>query len=226
MGSPVVQDDFPELASTADVCTRLSQLLTLWTRFGTFLGWLLDSNGELSDSVLSGIGDRTVPVGTILMYASHTPPSDKWMTCTGQAISRATFSDLFNRIGTTYGTGDGSTTFNLPDFRDRFPVGTGNSYNPNGNGGASTVTLNLEHFHGIGRTHANQNANFPVRNWSLSETGSTSSTTISGDGVENDGTASLLNGDLASTTEITSLKAVPVATLPPYRAVPFMIKVK
>ena len=71
MGSPVVQDDFPELASTADVCTRLSQLLTLWTRFGSFLGWLLDSNGNLSDDVLEGIADRTVPVGTGSSYAPN-----------------------------------------------------------------------------------------------------------------------------------------------------------
>ena len=226
MGSPVVSDDFPALSSTADVCTRLSQLLTLWERFGDFLGWLLNSDGEISDTVLEGVADRTVPIGAILMYASHTPPSDKWLTCTGQAVSRATYADLFNRIGTTYGVGDGSSTFNLPDFRDRFPVGTGSSYNPGSNGGAASVTLNLEHFHGIGRTHGNQNANFPVRNWSLADTGSTSSTTISGDDVENDGTASLTNGDLATTTEINSLEAVNVATLPPFRAVPFIIKVK
>ena len=225
MGSPVVSDDFPPLSSTADVCTRLSQLLTLWTRFGSFLGWLLNSDGNLSDAVLEGISDRTLPVGAVIMYGSHTPPSNKWMTCTGQAISRTTYSDLFSRIGTTYGVGDNSTTFNLPDFRDRVPIGSGSAYNPNAQGGAASVALNLKHFHGIGKTHANQNANFPVRNWSLADPGSTSSTTISGDGVENDGAAQLTSGDLATTTEITDLSAVNVATLPPYRGIPFMIKV-
>lgn len=46
-----------------------------------------------------------------------------WLPCDGAAISRTTYSALFNVIGTQYGSGDGSTTFNLPDVRDRFPVG-------------------------------------------------------------------------------------------------------
>ena len=59
---------------------------------------------------------------------------------------------MFAVIGTTYGAGDGSTTFNLPDLRDRFPVGAGSSYALNGKGGANTVTLTTSyipaHTHG------------------------------------------------------------------------------
>jgi len=226
MGSPVVQDDFPALASTADVCTRLSQLLTLWTRFGSFLGWLLNSDGDISDAVLEGVSDRTVPVGTVLMYASHSPPSDKWMTCGGQAISRATYSDLFSRIGTTYGIGDGSTTFNLPDLRDRFPVGSGSTYSPGGKGGAASVTANLEHSHGVGKSQTNDNLNLVSRGWSMTDTGSTASVSISGDDVENTGTAALTSGDISTTNEIPSLKSTTIATLPPYMALAFLIKVK
>ena len=48
-----------------------------------------------------------------------------WTLCQGQAISRSTFGSLFTVIGTTYGAGDGSTTFNLPDLRGRVPMGAG-----------------------------------------------------------------------------------------------------
>ena len=43
----------------------------------------------------------------------------KWLECDGRAVSRTTYATLFAAIGTTYGAGDGSTTFNLPDFADR-----------------------------------------------------------------------------------------------------------
>lgn len=226
MGSPVVQDDFPELSSTADVCTRLSQLLTLWTRFGTFLGWLLNSDGEISDDVLGGISDRTLPVGAVIMYGSHSPPSDKWMVCAGQAISRTTYQDLFNRIGTSFGVGDDSTTFNLPDLRNRSPVGAGGTYTAGTTGGAESVKVDLSHFHGVGKAQTNDNLNLVSRGWSLADTGATSSVSISGDDVENTGTAALTSGDIATTTEIQSLKDTTIPTLSPFQAIPFIIKVK
>jgi microcystin-dependent protein len=58
------------------------------------------------------------PVGTIVSYGGSSAPS-KWLFCQGQVISRTTYSALFTAIGTTYGIGDGSTTFNLPDCRGR-----------------------------------------------------------------------------------------------------------
>lgn len=58
------------------------------------------------------------PVGALMPYAGATAPAG-WLLCYGQAVSRTTYSDLYTAIGTTYGTGDGSTTFNLPDLRGR-----------------------------------------------------------------------------------------------------------
>lgn len=55
----------------------------------------------------------------IAYFASSTPPSG-WLKCDGSAVSRTTYSDLFAIVGTTYGSGDGSTTFNLPDLRGTF----------------------------------------------------------------------------------------------------------
>lgn len=62
--------------------------------------------------------------GIIQMYAGSTPPSG-WLVCDGSAISRSTYPELYSVIGTTYGAGDGTSTFNLPDFRGRVGVGTG-----------------------------------------------------------------------------------------------------
>lgn len=89
--------------------------------------------------------------GAIQMFAGSSAP-EGWLLCRGQAVSREDYSALFAVIGTTYGAGDGSMTFNLPDLRDRFPVGAGSSYAINGKGGANTVTLTTSqipaHTHG------------------------------------------------------------------------------
>lgn len=62
------------------------------------------------------------PIGTILIYSGTTAPT-YWLFCYGQAISRTTYAELYAVIGTTYGSGDGSTTFNVPDIRGRVVAG-------------------------------------------------------------------------------------------------------
>jgi microcystin-dependent protein len=64
----------------------------------------------------------TIPSGAMLDFGGTSSPSG-WFMCDGSAISRTTYSALFAAIGTAYGTGDGSTTFNLPDYRGRVSVG-------------------------------------------------------------------------------------------------------
>jgi microcystin-dependent protein len=66
-----------------------------------------------------------VPVGVVIPFAGSAAPTD-WLLCAGQAVSRTTFSALWDVIGTTYGAGDGSTTFNLPDLRGRVAAGKDN----------------------------------------------------------------------------------------------------
>lgn len=65
---------------------------------------------------------RMLPLGTILMYGGVTAPT-YFLVCDGSAVSRTTYATLFAAIGTRYGIGDGSTTFNLPDNRGLFPRG-------------------------------------------------------------------------------------------------------
>ena len=65
-----------------------------------------------------------IPAGTIIMTGASSAPTG-YLLCDGSQISRSTYASLFAAIGTAYGTGDGSSTFDLPDLRDRFPLGKG-----------------------------------------------------------------------------------------------------
>lgn len=65
------------------------------------------------------------PIGTIIMYANATAPTN-YLICNGDAVSRTTYSALFAVTGTTFGIGNGTTTFNLPDYRAVSPKGVGN----------------------------------------------------------------------------------------------------
>jgi microcystin-dependent protein len=67
-------------------------------------------------------GSSATPAGTIALWAADLPPAN-WLICDGSAVSRATYASLFNAIGTKYGVGDGSTTFNLPNLKGRAPFG-------------------------------------------------------------------------------------------------------
>jgi len=69
--------------------------------------------------------DNVAPPGVVLPYAGASAPTG-WLLCYGQAVSRTTYADLFTAISTTYGAGDGSTTFNVPDLRGRVPAGKDN----------------------------------------------------------------------------------------------------
>ena len=80
-------------------------------------------------------------VGAIKPWTKATAP-DGYLLCDGSAVSRSTFADLFAVVSTTYGSGDGSTTFNVPNLQGKMPQGfDGNTYNLAGTGGANTVTV-------------------------------------------------------------------------------------
>jgi len=86
------------------------------------------------------------PPGSIFQYAGSVSPTG-YFICDGSAISRNDYEALFLIIGTIYGSGDGSTTFNLPNLKGKFPVGYDSSQtefdNLNESGGAKTHTLTI-----------------------------------------------------------------------------------
>jgi microcystin-dependent protein len=85
----------------------------------------------------------TAKIGQIIAYAGTNEPTG-WLKCDGRAVLRNKYPDLFAVIGTTYGSGDGSTTFNLPDLTERFPVGSGTNYAVGSTGGEKTHTLTID----------------------------------------------------------------------------------
>lgn len=74
---------------------------------------------------INDIITNLIPQGTVVPFAGSTAPSN-WLICDGRAVSRTTYSALFNAIGILYGAGNGSTTFNLPDLRGRTIAGLDN----------------------------------------------------------------------------------------------------
>ena len=88
-------------------------------------GLLVAVSAHGASGVNSNVGGgRFAPVATVLSYAGSTAPAG-WLLCNGAAVSRTTYAGLFSVIGTTYGAGDGSTTFNVPDARGRSIIGAG-----------------------------------------------------------------------------------------------------
>lgn len=83
--------------------------------------------GSVPVSRLTGTDEITVPVGTVITVAHNKQVAGRFLRANGTAVSRTAYADLFAAIGTTYGAGDGNTTFNLPDTRDEFPRFSGDS---------------------------------------------------------------------------------------------------
>jgi len=127
------------------------------------------------------------PTGAVIPFAGSSAPTG-WLLCYGQAVSRATYSALFGVISTTYGAGDGSTTFNIPDCRGRVSAGQDNMGGSAANrltsggsgingvslgasGGAETVALSTanlaSHTHGITDPTHSHSVNDPTHSHSL-----------------------------------------------------------
>jgi len=89
-------------------------------------------------------GELAFPTGSMFPYAGASAPAATvggvaaWLLCDGTAVSRTTYAALFALIGSTYGAGNGSTTFNVPDLRGRIPIGAGTGAQ---NGGSGTGAI-------------------------------------------------------------------------------------
>lgn len=173
-------------------------------------GNVLTSNG----SAWVSSAPTYVPTGAMLMWGTASAPTG-YLLCNGATVSRSTYSALFAVIGTAYGAGDGSTTFTLPDFRDRFPVGAGTTYSANSTGGSKDAIV-VSHTHTAtdsGHQHA--------------VTGNVAGTadlgTASGGNVYSPTSANTGFG-YANITVSTTGSSGTNANLPPYLGVYFIIK--
>jgi microcystin-dependent protein len=128
-----------DLLSTA---ISAKTLVTPTTLDHILVGDESDSN-NLKKVILQGVLDLFVPVGTVVPYAGTTEPSG-WVFAYGQAVSRTvTYDRLFAVISTTYGVGDGSTTFNVPDLRGRVVAGQDDMGGSSANRLVGTLTGSL-----------------------------------------------------------------------------------
>lgn len=155
--------------------------------------YFTDENDQFShflELLWNGLLGMQIPIGTITMKAGITVP-EKWLECLGQAVSRTTYAALFANIGLTYGTGDNSTTFNIPNLSGRVPMGRGyNESDPHRQAGqklgASAHTLALtempNHSH-TGVVHNNLGTSAAFARGNAASAGGTGTTSAVGGGL-------------------------------------------
>jgi microcystin-dependent protein len=107
-------------------------------------GSTLTSSGAAIDAAVAA----PVPAGAVMAFAMNTAPTG-WLAADGSAVSRTTYAALFAAIGTTYGAGDGTTTFNVPELRGEFIRGLDNSrgVDPSRTLGSAQAAAMLNHIH-------------------------------------------------------------------------------
>ena len=159
-----------------------------------------------------GGGDNT-PIGTIFAYGGATAPNG-YLLANGQEVSRNEYVDLFNVYGTIYGVGDGSTTFNVPDYRDKIPVG---------------LNVNTSYFNSLGKTggeatHTLTINEMPTHSHNAKTYGSDSisTTAYNGSYYQAYEKANLVNWESAGTTEVGGSQ--PHNNLQPYIVQNYIIK--
>ncbi len=131
--------------------------------------WTIDKIGA------GGSSGGGTPTGTILAYASNGALPDGYLSCDGSAVSRTTYADLFSAIGTTWGSGDGSTTFNLPNLNGYWLKGSSTA--------GSSVSAGLPNITGsISNTFPNRVWIVGTTSGALSATTATRTHLVSGQG--------------------------------------------
>lgn len=127
--TPPNGDNSKKLATTAFVTAKAGNYLPLsgGTLTGDVLG-VTPPNGDNSKKLantefIQALASILVPTGCVQAFAGNTTPQG-WLLCDGSAVSRKDYAALYAVIGTTYGAGDGSTTFNLPNLTDKFIQGS------------------------------------------------------------------------------------------------------
>ena len=113
-------------------------------------GW-----GTLVNENFDKIDVASSVTGSVQLFAGSSAPNG-WLICNGQAVSRTTYAALYAVIGTTYGAGDGSTTFNLPNLVNKTVRGSNSLGKTGGSDTATLTTANLPaHTHGVGTLATN-----------------------------------------------------------------------
>ena len=177
----------------------------------------------------------TTPIGSSTIFFGVVDPSPKWLICNGRALSRVTYAALWEALGYP-NTGDGATTFNLPNMEGRFPLGSSTAYPFGGIGGSSDTTLSIANLpaHGHDMSHGHN----------ISDPGHTHGIFVNrNDGTGNyvadsNGGGEFISGGAAIVGSATGVSVSPISAntgstgngtafdnMPPYQAVNFIIRV-
>ncbi len=124
-----------------------------------------NSSGQVTTDWLNALGN-ILPAGIIAYCPTSTPPAS-WIKANGAAISRTAYAALFAAIGTSFGAGDGSTTFNVPDLRGEFIRGwdDGRTLDSGRTIGTVQASANLSHNHGAGDSGHGHSAWTDTQGW-------------------------------------------------------------
>jgi len=163
---------------------------------------------------------NSVITGTIQMWPTVTAPTG-YLLCAGTAVSRSTYSALFAIIGTTFGVGDGSTTFNLPNYTNRMPIGTGSTAALAATGGSKDA-VTVSHTHSI--TDPGHQHNTSVTGHLLFDVNGGESVPYGGPGNYPGTTFSMSNATTGISVNTAGVSGTN-ANLPPYIGINFIIKV-
>lgn len=131
-----------------------------------------DATGQLLRTPKTSVPQFFQP-GFITAYGGSSAPTGYFL-CDGTAVSRSTYSALFSIIGTTYGVGNGSTTFNIPDLQQRFPIGKATAGTGSTLGGTGGT---IDHLHTVDPPNTTTNQGAVINNVTLLAIGSAASPT-------------------------------------------------
>jgi microcystin-dependent protein len=171
--------------------------------------------------------------GGVIQWGGSGAPSG-WLRCNGDAVSRTTYSALFAIIGTAYGVGDNSTTFNIPDCRSRMPIGSGQGSGLTdrtlgGSGGAETSAhthTGPDHTHELFHTPAGNAGDWITAAGQQITTGSSRpNTTGPINTIDRDGVGAISTTYLTGTGGTGNTGSTAVAIMPPWIAFNFIIKI-
>ena len=182
------------------------------------------ANSVIELRVTAGEMTAINPVGSLMMWPTATPPTD-WLICNGTAISRTGYPSLYAVIGTTFGIGDGSTTFNLPDYRNRMAIGSGTTSALAGTGGSNDAIV-VSHTHtGTTNGQSADHSHTTAFGGFLTPGGGSGSYVGGGSGSSLTNTNGVSNDHNHSFTTASSGSSGTNANLPPYLGINFIIKV-
>jgi microcystin-dependent protein len=182
-----------------------------------------------------GLSTLLIPSGTIAMWPTATAPTD-WLLCDGTAVSRTTYSTLFILFGTTFGAGNGSTTFNLPNYKNRMPYGADTVALGATGGSANSVVVS--HTHTATSTSTStvtDPSHYHTSSGNAAPNGGGPGTCLSNDGPTPAGnqpghttlnaTTGITVATATATTNTTEGVSGTGANLPPYLGINFIIKI-